>query len=128
LLATFELDAGGRFRLENAEARLAGGMVRAGPSEGWPFEGRMEAELEVIDVDLGRLLRLVGMEEDLEAEGVLSGHIPLALSPQGAVIAGGQLTANAPGVIRYRPSETPAALQQGGGVDLMLQALSDFRY
>jgi hypothetical protein len=67
--------------------------------------------------------------EDLSGEGSLSGTLPVPLSGAEVVIKGGELKAEGPGGLRYRPGETPEALQAGGeGVDLLLQALENFRY
>ena len=46
-----------------------------------------------------------------------------------AVIRGGELVSDGPGWVRYRPDQAPAALQAGGeNVNLLLQALENFRY
>jgi hypothetical protein len=65
----------------------------------------------------------------LTATGTLAGRIPITLDKGEAVIENGVLAASGPGVLRYKPAQVPAALQGGGqGVELMLQALTDFHY
>jgi hypothetical protein len=84
--------------------------------------------LRAEQLDLGRLLALSRME-GLSGEGKLDGVLPLRLSQGAVIIEGGELAATGPGVLRYAAGSAPAALRAGGeGVDLLLQALENFRY
>lgn len=107
--------AGGR--MEVGETVFAAGNV-----------ARQQMTFDVDDADLSEVVRLVGLD-GLEASGRLAGRIPVALVGDRILVDGGQLAADRPGMLRYRPAERPAALQGGGQpVDLMLKALDNFRY
>lgn len=125
---TFQLTDGPRLEVEQLEWRFAGGTARAEPfSLGSPLEG-LNVTLQAEQLDLGQLLALTRMD-GLSGEGRLYGMLPVRLSQGAAVIAGGELAATAPGVLRYAAGSAPAALQAGGeGVDLLLQALENFHY
>jgi hypothetical protein len=75
--------------------------------------------------EIFRLTRLDGLSGD----GTMHGTLPITVAGAEAVIAGGELVSDGPGWVRYRPAEAPAALQAGGeNVNLLLQALENFRY
>jgi hypothetical protein len=59
----------------------------------------------------------------------MHGTLPITVADGAAVIAGGELVSDHPGWIRYRPAQAPAALEAAGAnVNLLLQALDNFRY
>jgi hypothetical protein len=127
-ITTFQLTDGPRLEVEHLEWRLAGGMARAEPfSLSSPLEG-LNVTLRADQLDLGQLLALTRLE-GLSGEGKLDGVLPLRLAEGAVIIAGGELAATGPGVLRYAAGSAPAALQAGGeGVDLLLQALENFHY
>jgi hypothetical protein len=125
---TFQLTDGPRLEVEQLQWRLAGGTARAEPfSLGSPLEG-LNVTLRAEQLDLGQLLALTRMD-GLSGEGSLDGVLPLRVAEGAAMVAGGELAATGPGVLRYAAGSAPAALQAGGeGVDLLLQALENFHY
>jgi len=79
-------------------------------------------------VDLGRLLELAAID-GLTATGTLAGKLPVSIDGDDLIISGAQLKADGPGLLRYTPEESPAALSSGGtSVEIALQALSNFHY
>lgn len=107
--------AGGRMAIE--KATFAPGSA-----------ARQDISFTVSEADLSEIVRLVGLD-GLEATGRLAGRIPVAFIGDRIVVDGGHLAATAPGQLRYRPAQRPAALQGGGQpVDLMLKALDNFHY
>jgi hypothetical protein len=67
--------------------------------------------------------------DGLSGAGIIDGVLPVELGAAAFTIAGGRLTARAPGWLRYRADAVPTAWQGGdAGVTLLLQALENFRY
>ncbi|MEM7024304.1 MAG: YdbH domain-containing protein [Pseudomonadota bacterium] len=127
-LTTFQLLPGPRVDVTQLEWTLAGGTARAEPfSLGSPLDGS-SVTLRAEQLDLGQLLDLTRLD-GLTGEGSLDGVLPIELAEGAAVVTDGKLQATEPGVLRYASSAAPAALRAGGeGVDLLLQALENFRY
>lgn len=106
----------------------AGGVLRADP-----FSLDLEAMagapvLEAENVDLGRLLALLPVE-GLSGTGTLAGMLPLDIEGGRVSVTGGRLAATGPGRLSYDPAEPPSFLAGGEqGTDLLLRAVTDFRY
>lgn len=117
-----------RLDVQSASWDWAGGTVRAEPFaldlgslSGAPV-------LEAEGVDLGRLLTLLPVE-GLSGTGTLSGVLPLTVEGAKVSVAGGRLAAAGPGRLSYDPDEPPSFLAGGEqGTDLLLRAVTDFRY
>jgi Dicarboxylate transport len=123
----FQLEPEGVLRVASARAELLGGSVR---TEG-ALDPTRDANRFVLDVTGADLARLVSQLEieTLSATGTLGGRIPVILRRDGAAVEDGHLDASAEGgVIRYRPGAEGPLPAQAQGVDLLLQALRDFRY
>jgi len=117
-----------KLNIDEAAFKLTGGRVFAKDLVIDPAATRQKLALNVEGVNLGDLLQMTELE-GLSATGTLAGRIPIDIDKGEAVIQDGVLAASGPGVLRYKPDQVPAALQGGGqGVDLMLQALTDFHY
>jgi hypothetical protein len=107
---------------------FAQGRIRAAPftigSEGMQFSTTLTAER----LQLNQIFALAQLD-GLTGEGTMHGTLPITVSGSEATITGGELVSDRPGWVRYRPDEAPAALQAGGeNVNLLLQALENFRY
>ena len=127
----FQLMPDGRLVLERVDAAFAGGRVWAEALE-VPLDSEtpVEMKLNVELVDAATLVELIKMD-GLVATGTLSGTIPLVWDPaKGLSVKQASLLADGNGgFIRYRPVETPAALQGAGEeVSLMLEALKNLDY
>jgi hypothetical protein len=85
--------------------------------------------LEADGVDLQQLLALAAID-GLSASGTLHGNLPLHVSTGTVAIETGRLETTGPGTLRYDPTNPPAFLSgdPGSGTDMLLQALTDFRY
>lgn len=125
---TFRLDGKGNAVIDRAIMTLAEGTIHADPLI-LPFDGSgAQTVLRVQGLQLGQLAGLTELG-GLSASGSLHGEVPVELREGNILFHGGELRTDGPGTIRYRPDEAPAGLASGGaGVDLMLQALSDFHY
>jgi hypothetical protein len=126
-LLTFDLQPG-QLLVEELRWEFAQGRIRAAPftvgSEGMQFSTTLKAERLQLD-EIFALAQLEG----LTGEGTMHGTVPITVSGGEATIAGGELVSDRPGWVRYRPDQAPAALQAGGqNVNLLLQALENFRY
>jgi Dicarboxylate transport len=125
---TFQLEPEGPLAVQQLRFRFAGGLLRAEPFSVYSDGSGMSVVLSAEGLDLARLLeemRLPG----LTGEGRISGRLPVVIEGSEALIEGGELVSDRPGWLRYRPDQPPAALQSGAqGVDLLLQALENFRY
>ncbi len=126
-LLTFDLEPG-QLVVEQLRWQFAEGRIRAAPftigSEGIQFSTTLTAERLQLD-EIFALAQLDG----LTGEGTMHGTLPITVAGSEAIVEGGVLVSDRPGWVRYRPDQAPAALQAGGeNVDLLLQALENFRY
>jgi hypothetical protein len=126
-LVTFDLEPG-QLAVEQLRWRFAEGRIRAAPftigSGGIGFSTTLTAERLKLD-EIFALAQLDG----LSGEGTMHGTLPITVAGTQAVIEHGELVSDGPGWVRYRPDQAPAALQAGGeNVNLLLQALENFRY
>ena len=128
-VVTVGLSHRGILDVDRAEWRWAGGVVRAKP-----FEIALDAPKGVIELaaeglDLGTVLALASID-GLNAEGRLSGTLPVRVDDGAVRLDGGVLEAEAPGRLSYDPEQPPAALKgdPGSPTGLLLGALTDFRY
>ena len=126
-LLTFDLEPG-QLSVEQLRWEFAQGRIRAAPftigSEGMRFSTTLTAER----LQLNEIFALAQLD-GLTGEGTMHGTLPITVTGSEATIAGGELVSDRPGWVRYRPEEAPAALQAGGAnVNLLLQALENFRY
>lgn len=114
--------------IQSAAFRSAGGQFRLGRTLFDPALPKTTADLQIVVLDLEELLADYPVE-GLAATGRLAGHVPMTLRTDGFEIGEAALTAESPGVLKYYSETTKQALQGGGeSVELMLQALEDFRY
>jgi hypothetical protein len=126
-LLTFDLEPE-QLIVEELRWRFAEGRIRAAPftigSAGMRFSTTLTAERLKLD-EIFALAQLDG----LTGKGTMHGTLPITVAGTEAVIDNGELVSDGPGWVRYRPDEAPAALQAGGeNVNLLLQALENFRY
>ncbi|MEM7173077.1 MAG: YdbH domain-containing protein [Pseudomonadota bacterium] len=93
-----------------------------------PEAAQTELKFQVRDLKLGTLFELI-QTEGLSGSGTLEGNIPLVLDGDDLILKKSLLAAIAPGQLQFR-SEDARQLLVGTGeeVDLLLQALEDFRY
>ncbi len=114
--------------IEKAEARSILGPLSVTGGRAEPQSGRYRLPLQLADLDLGKLSKTAAIE-GLDGEGHLSGLIPLEIAGAQLRIADASLTNRDSGVLRFRSETASKALAAGGEpVELMLQALEDFRY
>jgi hypothetical protein len=126
-LLTFDLEPG-RLVVEQLRWQFADGRIRAAPftigSGGIRFSTTLTAERLKLDA-----IFALAQLEGLAGEGTMHGTLPITVAGTEAVIHNGELVSDRPGWVRYRPDKAPAALQAGGeNVNLLLQALENFRY
>ncbi len=131
-LVSMRLDRNGLPLVENSQWQWAGGKVGASFSRGVgpDDEGEERLVLEIDGVELDNLLELTPQGTNIEASGTLYGRIPVVFRGGEFVIVGGWLESSFEGgYIRYGAGELAPGLMAGGeGVNLLLEALDDFRY
>lgn len=126
-LLRFELD-GDQLSIAEGKLNLAGGTAFLQPGTFSLTKPGQQPFLDIKALSIGEMFKLVGVA-GLSGEGSVSGRVPITLFPNGIIIDNANLTADAPGVLRYDKSQAPAAITSAGGsVDLALQALSNFNY
>jgi hypothetical protein len=120
---------GERLSVTKAEWNWAGGLLRAAPFEAGMNDDDKAIVLEAEDVDLRQLLSLTAIE-GLSASGTLRGSLPIHVSPDAVAIEGGHLETTGSGSLRYDPDDPPAFLagDPGSSTDMLMKALTDFRY
>ncbi|MGH9811195.1 MAG: intermembrane phospholipid transport protein YdbH family protein [Terriglobia bacterium] len=115
-------------KLERLEIKLAGGEITTLPFAIDPERPRLETILQVNQIDLAELTKLLGID-GLSGTGQLGGRIPIGLEDRIVTVNAGRLAANGPGLLRYQPRTLPTEIAAAGeSVELVLRALSDFHY
>jgi len=114
--------------IDKARLSMIGGALSTGPVVIDPLSSSTSLVLQVADLDLEALFKLIDVE-GLEGDGRLDGSIPLTLTGDSVSIEDGVLAAKKPGIIRLK-SEKLSQLLAGSAedVDLLLQALTNFHY
>jgi hypothetical protein len=120
---------GDRLSVTKTEWSWAGGTLRAAPFEAGMSSADRTIVLVAEDVDLRQLLSLAAID-GLSASGNLSGSLPVHISPDAISVEEGRLETTGPGSLRYDPDDPPAFLagDPGSSTDMLLKALTDFRY
>jgi hypothetical protein len=115
-------------RVGDAKATVAGTVLAIDDAVLRPLAETNRLTLRAHDVDLGQLLAALDVE-GVSGEGHLTGQIPLVLSGDTIAVEGGKLETQGDGRLQIKSADAAAALAQGGAdTDLLMQALSDFRY
>jgi hypothetical protein len=126
-LLTFDLEPA-QLAVEELRWQFAEGRIRAAPFTIGSGEMRFSTTLTAERLKLDEIFALAQLE-GLTGEGTMHGSLPITVAGAEAVIQNGGLVSDRPGWVRYRPDQPPAALQAGGeNVNLLLQALENFRY
>jgi Dicarboxylate transport len=126
-LLTFDLEPG-QLVVEQLRWQFAEGRIRAAPFTIGSGEMQFSTTLTAERLKLDEIFALAQLD-GLTGEGTMHGTLPITVAGAEAVIDNGELVSERPGWVRYRPHEAPAALQAGGeNVNLLLQALENFRY
>jgi hypothetical protein len=121
-------DAPGQILIEDASFTTVGSRFALRDALFDPTGERFETQLQVDQMDVAVLLDLLAVE-GLSGSGELTGTIPIQRDGDLVIIEGARLAALAPGVLRFRSDAAERALAGGGEyVDLVIQALKDFRY
>ncbi len=94
-----------------------------------PLHPVIDTRIAVAALELERILELYP-QEGLYGSGVLGGALPLKLDGNQLSISQGQLLSQGEGgVIRYQPTAEVSLMgQQNPGIQLALEALTDFRF
>ena len=118
-----------RVVVERVAANVLGGNLSVADMLIWPVPDQLEVPVDVSRIDLAQILELAG-GEDIGGEGSLSGRIPLILAQGTPGIRDGRLASDGGGALRFRSEQVSELIGQGGNeqVDLVVQALQDFRY
>jgi Dicarboxylate transport len=126
-LLTFDLEPD-ELVVEQLRWQFAEGRIRAAPFTIGSGEMQFSTILTAERLKLDEIFALAQLD-GLTGEGTMHGTLPITVAGSEAVIDNGELVSDRPGWVRYRPDEAPAALQAGGAnVNLLLQALENFRY
>jgi len=114
--------------IDKAQLSMIGGTLSTGPVVIDPLSSSTSLVLQVADLDLEALFKLIDVE-GLAGDGRLDGSIPLTLRNDSVSIEDGVVAANKPGILRLK-SEKVSNLLAGSAedVDLLLQALAEFHY
>lgn len=126
-LIRFGIGPDGRLDVGQASWDWAGGMVRAQPFTLDLADPQGVFVLDAERLDLARLLDVLPVE-GLTGTGTLAGSLPVRIEGDTVGVARGSLEAVAPGTLRYLPEEPPDFLTGEGGAEMLLDALTDFRY
>ena len=125
----FGLDKRNVLNIADAHWSIAGGTVSTYDQKLDLYGPDQKLAVVVKNVDLAQLLTAANVN-GLSGEGTLDGAAPLRHLGDTILVEHGFLRANAPGLLRYDPAETPAFLQgqPGEGTAILRDALKDFHY
>ncbi|MDJ0607781.1 MAG: YdbH domain-containing protein [Kiloniellales bacterium] len=114
--------------IEQADFAAMGGRFRVSDTLWVLDRPEQEAVIQVLGLDLETLLDRLKLE-GLEGNGEIVGQIPVRIEDGAVIVADAALRAQRPGRLRFK-SEAAAEMLRAGGepVQLLLQALEDFRY
>jgi hypothetical protein len=142
LALTFTL-AEDRVHIEGGRATAAGGLIRVEPFDAPLTPGaELTGALTFEGVELGEILRTLGLGEDIRIDARVSGRLPFTRLADGRLrISGGQLAAVEPGRLSI-PRSALSQVSAGGGVpaeaapgappnmveDLAYQAMENLAY
>jgi len=114
--------------IEGARAELLGGAITTENARYDAGLGTGRLDLQLMDVELAAIAGLIDLEE-LQGSGRLRGIIPVRLEGNRIAIEKGRLDAAEPGTLRIASDILREQLTgRGDSVELMLNALADFRY
>ncbi|HWK53416.1 MAG TPA: YdbH domain-containing protein [Hyphomicrobiales bacterium] len=128
LSVDFQLDSAPlTLQLNSFRAEVLGGTLSAMDGSYALERERNDIVLHFDGLQVPSMLALAEYQ-GVQAEGAISGELPLTLTPNGVVVSGGTLAADAPGgSIRYL-NAAAAGLQGNAGLDLVNQVLSNFQF
>lgn len=117
-----------RAELYNFSANLLGGRVEVTPFSSALHTPRFSAQVKLHELSLKQILQLE-QQPELQGSGKLSGVLPVQVSAEGGSVMQGHIASQAGGHIAYQPSEEIKAVSKSNaGLDMALQALSNFQY
>lgn len=124
----FRLDPEGELYIAHAESGVAGGQMTLDDQTIDFQKSNHPVTLVFTRLDLASLFGLLDVE-GVSGTGVLSGSIPLMISPDTVTVADGKFAAAGPGVLQMRSQAARNALS-GAGQDavMLLDVLNDFHY
>lgn len=112
-----------RFLILDGEVSINPTVIHLSPDSGISY---INANLD--NIDLNTFFHWIEID-GLGGDGRLFGKIPLVLKKNGIAIANGQLAAKSPGTLRFQSQKVTELLaNKAEEVDLLLQAMRDFRY
>lgn len=121
----FELIDPDVLAVESAQFRLADGLVSTGNLAFYLDTASTSFLVDVKDLSLEAFAALV-QRENIAATGILNGTLRIETTAEDLFVRDGELIAEGPGTLRYRP-ETGASLPQQGA-EIALQALQNFQF
>lgn len=118
----------GNLTLEQASAGLLGGKVRVEPAT-WALDNTpVLVPLELTRLEVSQLMR-VYPAEGLAGTGLLRGHVPLLIGPEGIRVVQGQVEAIDPGGVLQLPAERLRDFAQDNkAMGMVTQAMRNFHY
>ncbi len=111
------------------EAFMLGGRAYSGPFDYDFYREKNTFEVQLEGLAVHELMELE-RQEGLAGDGFLDGSLPIEITDHKVIIKEGTLSARKPGgTIQYKPTDKVAALAKSNtGVDLIVKALSNFKY
>lgn len=115
--------------VKSAKLTLADGNISVTPFALDMTKWDTQTTLQINNLSLPALFALTATE-GLEAEGTVSGEIPIAFNKKNITVKGGVLTSQSPGTIRYKPENMPAFLQDSSNPSIadLKAALRNYHY
>lgn len=117
-------------QIEHLAGKVFGGELALQPFILRPDEARRAVDVTLSRIDMTQIVKLTGLV-GFELTGNLSGTLPVVIVDESQVaVTGGLLRADGPGILRLDGATLRDVLGQQAGeqLDLLIQALEDFRY
>ncbi|MEH6912040.1 MAG: YdbH domain-containing protein [Oceanicoccus sp.] len=113
---------------DDVTSHLFGGTIS---SRGFTYHATKETHLIIVDLDaihIEEIMDLAGYD-DIQANGIIDGQLPISLTEQGISIDAGQMSAQSPGgVIRYKPESDIPLASGNSSMKLVTEALQYYQY
>jgi len=118
----------GLLSLEQLNFNVLGGVVALEPQRYNITDPAQQATLLLSGLHIEKILALASYP-DVEASGLLSGHLPLSISEEGIAMEAGTVSALAPGgIIRYSPASSRDLAASNPALQLVNDALANYHF
>ncbi|WP_161973890.1 intermembrane phospholipid transport protein YdbH family protein [Hwanghaeella grinnelliae] len=124
---TFTLRETGEMVVQSLEAQFLGGTITLSEGLASASAGTLDGLIHASAIDLNALAVMMNIE-GLGGTGRLTGDLKFKVKEDAVIVEGGELSAEEPGMLRYKGEALSAAANGNENLALLVQALENFHY